>query len=131
MKELGAERLKFCLDKIHRIPRLNSEPIDTHAEMNIPERLLSISPQPKKIKIGVSKRCCFLCTEFFKIVQDDYKIGILFSGMHNKVYAGWKPPKCEEKYYLKMKELVEARLEVCLDKIHRIPRFNSEPIDSD
>ncbi|KAF8421163.1 hypothetical protein EV426DRAFT_609457 [Tirmania nivea] len=101
----------------------------THAEMNVLQMLLSISPQPKEIKIGVSKRCCFLCTEFFRIVEEEYRVKILFSGHHNKVYAGWR---CfEDKLLPRIKQVVDEKLEIHLDKIHRFPRFDSEPLDSE
>lgn len=101
----------------------------THAEMNVLQMLLSISPQPKEIKIGVSKRSCFLCTEFFRIVEEEYGVKILFSGCHNKVYAGWR---CfEDKLLPKIKQVVDEKLEIHLDKIQRFPKFDSEPLDSD
>ena len=58
----------------------------THAEMNVLRKLLSISPQTKKIKIGVSKRCCLLCTESFRIVEEEYEVKILLSGHHNNFF---------------------------------------------
>ena len=91
--------------------------------MNVLQKLLSISPQPKEIKIGVSKR------EFFKIVEAEYEVHILFSRHHNKVYAGWR---CfEDKLLPRIKQVVDEKLGIHLDKMHRLPRFDSEPLDSE
>jgi len=67
--------------------------------------------------------------EILWIVEEEYGVKILFSGYHNKVYAGWK---CfDDKILLRIKQVVDEKLGINLDRIHRFPRFDSEPLDSE
>ncbi|KAG9025078.1 hypothetical protein FRB95_010586 [Tulasnella sp. JGI-2019a] len=61
--------------------------------------------------IGVSKRCCFLCSEFIAILSN----GIYYSGTHGKVYV-WAPPRVstELEWESQIIETLQRELRACL-----------------
>ncbi|KAG8991903.1 hypothetical protein FRB93_002523 [Tulasnella sp. JGI-2019a] len=60
--------------------------------------------------IGISERCCFLCSEFIAIISDD----IHYSGTRGKVYP-WAPPKlADPQWEEQIIEKLRRELKACL-----------------
>ncbi|KAG8987363.1 hypothetical protein FRB94_001956, partial [Tulasnella sp. JGI-2019a] len=60
--------------------------------------------------IGVSERCCFLCSEFMAIISDD----IHYSGTHGKVYPWALPKLADPQWEQQIIEKLARELKACL-----------------
>ena len=106
----------------------------THAELNILHKVLDLSLPSKIVEVGVLGSCCFLCTEYMKLITTKYDVDIHISGTHATVCLGWAFPKdcgANPDVSRGLMEVVEKKLDIYLDKVHQMIRHDFVPIGSE
>ena len=64
-----------------------------HCEITLALRALKSKCTSTPIKIGVSKRICWLCEKYLKFLSHSQNVRILVSEYQGKIHAGWRIPE--------------------------------------
>lgn len=64
-----------------------------HCELTLALRAIESEYTITAIKIGVSKRICWLCEQYLEFLSHNQKVRLLVSQYQGKIHAGWRIPK--------------------------------------
>ena len=85
--------------------------LSCHCELTIALHRMKTHQTPTAIKIGVSKRVCWLCQKYLERLSAHYNVRILISEYQGKCRAGWRlPPGTPGPVEDGMRQLIEGEI---------------------
>ena len=64
-----------------------------HCELILALRALESESSLTPIKIGVSKRICWLCEQYLDLLSHNQNVRVFVSEYQGKIHAGWRIPE--------------------------------------
>ncbi|RHZ44566.1 hypothetical protein Glove_718g5 [Diversispora epigaea] len=93
-----------------------------HAEMNILTSIIN-HEEKNRVFIAVSKKCCYLCELYINFARNQ-GYNIIISGIHKKIYHGWKLPHvADTNFRTKSLEYIMENLDRIIE--NKIKRYTS------
>ena len=65
-----------------------------HCELNLALNAIKSGRTLAPIKIGVSRRICWLCEQYLDFLSESKGAQILISKYQGKIHSGWRVPGC-------------------------------------
>ena len=98
-----------------------------HCEITLALRALKSKCTSTPIKIGVSKRICWLCEKYLKFLSHSQNVRILVSEYQGKIHAGWRIPEyTPEDVKTKIHILVHEQVTEILEIMRKSDSFPPE-----
>lgn len=102
-----------------------------HCELTLALRALDLQCPPTPIKIGVSKRVCWLCEQYLDLLSHSQNVRILVSEYQGKIHTGWRIPECTpEDIKTKMHGLVDEEVTEIRERIINQRKSDSFPLEN-
>lgn len=100
--------------------------ISCHYKLAVALHSLKTNPLPTPVKIGVSKRVCWLCEKYLKKLSAYYKVLLHISEYQGKCHAGWRlPPGTPSQVEKDMRLLLDAQMNEIREAVFRQKRLDS------
>ncbi len=99
-----------------------------HCELTLALNAIKSGPTLAPIKIGVSKRICWLCKQYLDFLSESKGVRILISENQGKVHSGWRVPACTpEDIKMRMHTLVHEEITEIRERIIGRKKSDSFP----
>lgn len=99
-----------------------------HCELTLALNAIKPGLTLAPIKIGVSKRICWLCEQYLDFLSESKGVKILTSEYQGKIHSGWRVPRCTpEDVKMKMHTLVHEEIAEIRGRIINRKKSDSFP----
>ena len=99
-----------------------------HCELTLALNAIKSGPTLAPIKIGVSKRICWLCKQYLDFLSESKGVRILISEYQGKIHSGWRvPARSPEDVKMIMHNLVRREITEIREQIIGRKKSDSFP----